>query len=104
MRWLQASVDFFTVAYVVNNYGVVGKVQLINDAVIADSAAPGSFCAGKFAIRWDGGFFSQSVKCFKYGISLGSDQANRPKRYSKYTFLALFYSLKPTFLVAKMST
>lgn len=66
MGWLQASVDFFTVAYVVNNYGVVGKVQLINDAVIADSAAPGSFCAGKFAIRWDGGFFSQSVKCFKY--------------------------------------
>jgi hypothetical protein len=54
------------VAYVVNNYGVVGKVQFINDAVVSDPAAPGSLCTGEFAIRGGGGLFSQSVKCFKY--------------------------------------
>lgn len=48
---LQSSVDFSAVANIMNYDGVAGKVKLIDDALITNSAAPGSFGSGKFTIR-----------------------------------------------------
>jgi hypothetical protein len=40
------TINFLAVTNIVNYYGAVGKVHLINDSVIAGSAAPGARGSG----------------------------------------------------------
>ena len=53
----ETAIDFATVPYVADSNGVGGRIEFVDNAVITNSVAPGSFGAGQFKVR-------RNTRCF----------------------------------------
>ena len=55
----ETAIDFATVPYVADSNGRGGRIEFVDDAVITNPVAPGSFGAGQFKVRRNARRFGQ---------------------------------------------